>query len=802
MSAVQQPTINAGTEFDSALTAGERKLILEEQTILAAVLGELISLAPPGESPNFNEDILELRDSLGEASQDDVAQIVAQMDSLTLLSSHLHAEDYERPFDFESPYFGHLRVNQHGRELNVLIGNRSHVSGKSGFPIIDWRNAPISKLFYVYGEGEEYEEELGGRLVEGQVLAHRRLMILKGRLMRIECQQGTFQLSNNCWLKYVREAPRLEGGQRSALRPGTVKSLQLGVAPDHLEREDRHLAAITSLIDRAQFELITAPESGIVVIDGGAGSGKTTIALHRIAYLHFQDPRRFAPQAIMGLVFNKALASYISGLLPALGMDGVRIQVFENFASSLRRRHFPKVKGAYSQVTPYTVVRFKQHPASMALLEELIAETSADVRRSIAAALAGTKSEHKAMRAWDSLREVPLASRLLQYSHWVAGKIILPEIGAFGGDWLAQGRLRELLRERLPKRNQPENLAVNLWEEAFIRLERLEEALPRLAPGEFSSGQIAEIRDWCLEAYSRREEYAAVQEPGAGALLAEEDAEAQRPAPPELDQEDDTLLLLLYQQLVGALCNRKKRPIKFRHLMIDEAQDFSPLEVRLMISLADMPRSVTLAGDTDQRMILHNSFDTWEDVLRNIGLEGTAISPLRVGYRSTEEIMNFSKSVLGPVATDRPWHAVRAGAPVNLLRFTDQGQAVSVLAEALQGLLRREPDAYVALIARYPGQADTYFAGLEVTDLPRLRRVAQQDFTFQRGIDVTDVQQIKGLEFDYVIMLDVDRYSYPDDTASRYLLHIGATRAAHQLWLVACTQPSPLLPPGLTQQIV
>ena len=191
MSAVQQPTIDAATEFDSALTAGERKLILEEQTILAAVLGELISLAPPGESPNFNEDILELRDSLGEASQDDVAQIVAQMDSLTLLSSHLHAEDYERPFDFESPYFGHLRVNQHGRALNVLIGNRSHVSGKSGYPIIDWRNAPISKLFYVYGEGEEYEEELGGRLVEGQVLAHRRLMILKGRLMRIECQQGT-----------------------------------------------------------------------------------------------------------------------------------------------------------------------------------------------------------------------------------------------------------------------------------------------------------------------------------------------------------------------------------------------------------------------------------------------------------------------------------------------------------------------------------------------------------------------------------------------------------------------------------
>ena len=86
--------------------------------------------------------------------------------------------------------------------------------------------------------------------------------------------------------------------------------------------------------------------------------------------------------------------------------------------------------------------------------------------------------------------------------------------------------------------------------------------------------------------------------------------------------------------------------------------------------------------------------------------------------------------------------------------------------------------------------------------LPRLRRVADQDFSFQRGVDVTDVHQVKGLEFDYVVLLEVDRASYPDDTASRYLLHIGATRAAHQLWLVACATPSPLVPQDLVQQIL
>ncbi len=795
---MHSPAESSSIEFDAALSREERELILEEQAILETVLGELSALAPPGNSPNFNADILELRDSLGEASQDEVAQIVAQMDRLTSLSSHLNAEEAERPFDFGSPYFGHLRVEQEGREMNVLIGNRSHVSGKSGYPIIDWRNAPISKLYYIYGAGEEYEEELGGKLVEGTVLAHRRVMILQGRLMRIECADVTYHLANNRWLRIGRQTPSLEGGEGSATRPGTVAPLRLGVEPLARGGEGRHLPAITGLLDARQFELITGADAGIVVIDGGAGSGKTTIALHRIAYLNFQHPERFAPQAMMAVVFNKALGNYISGLLPALGVDGVRIEVFERFAGALRRRHFPKVKGGYSQSTPFTVVRFKQHPASLALLKELAEEEARAIRQGIQAELEGTRSRDKALTAWDSLEDAPLASRLIQLTHWAAGKIILPEIGGFGNDWLAQGRLVELLRERLPRLNQPQALAVRLWDEGFIRLERLQEAMPRLAPGEFSASQLEEVRDWCLEAYGRREEWLASRGPGQAGQGEEEE----QSKPPELDQEDDTLLLLLHQLLVGPLGNRKKRPIRVAHLMIDEAQDFSPLEVRLMIGLAETPRSVTLAGDTDQRMILHNAFDTWEDVLRNLGLEGTSVSPLHVGYRSTEEIMRFSRAVLGPLATERPWIPTRKGAPVSLLRFTDRGQAVSVLSEALQGLMRREPDAYVALIARYAAQADTYFDGLAVTDLPRLRRVADQDFSFQRGIDVTDVQQVKGLEFDYVIMLDVDRHSYPDDTAARYLLHIGATRAAHQLWLVACNPPSPLLPPGLTQQIL
>ena len=78
--------------------------------------------------------------------------------------------------------------------------------------------------------------------------------------------------------------------------------------------------------------------------------------------------------------------------------------------------------------------------------------------------------------------------------------------------------------------------------------------------------------------------------------------------------------------------------------------------------------------------------------------------------------------------------------------------------------------------------------------MPRLARVKDQDFCFRPGVEVTDIRQVKGLEFDYVVLVDVTAGQYPVDDESRHLLHIGATRAAHQLWIVATGPASPLLP--------
>src|SRR5690606_23351058 len=138
---------------------------------------------------------------------------------------------------------------------------------------------------------------------------------------------------------------------------------------------------------------------------------------------------------------------------------------------------------------------------------------------------------------------------------------------------------------------------------------------------------------------------------------------------------------------------------------------------------------------------------------------------------------------------------------VELFEFAYSGEAVAFLGEALRSLMAAEPRASVAVIARYPEQADLYYNGLKNAEVPFLRRIARQDFPFKSGIDVTDVRQVKGLEFDYVVLLEVSAASYPAEDEARHLLHIAATRAAHQLWITATGAPSPILPRKLREHM-
>jgi DNA helicase-2/ATP-dependent DNA helicase PcrA len=352
------------------------------------------------------------------------------------------------------------------------------------------------------------------------------------------------------------------------------------------------------------------------------------------------------------------------------------------------------------------------------------------------------------------------------------------------------------------------------WAEVLTDRAVLEEAIARLCPGEFTSRQLEEICSWCARQSDTLPDPERSEGRGKGKERDGQDPnpyisldghdEREVPVAGKLDPPDDALLLLLASLKHGVLSPPGGKPIQVEHLVVDEAQDLSAIELKVLLTSVGKLGSVTLAGDVSQRLTFDNAFTDWESLLESLGAPIAANTTLKLGYRSTEQIMALARFFIGrgaPARAASPARDRAEGTSGTMYEWKpqrgDQGEAVAMLAEALRGLMLREPLASVACITRYPEQARSYASALTRAEVPGVRLVANQEFSFKPGIEVTDVTQVKGLEFDYVVLLDVTAANYPDTQESRHMLYIGATRSAHQLWLISPGRPSALLPEEL-----
>ena len=150
------------------------------------------------------------------------------------------------------------------------------------------------------------------------------------------------------------------------------------------------------------------------------------------------------------------------------------------------------------------------------------------------------------------------------------------------------------------------------WASVLTQRGLLEAVLSEVAPGQFSARDLDRFMEW-----NRRR----VDELGS-ALAGGLEADG------ALDPEDDALLLRAWQLRVGRLIGRGDRPIAYRHVVIDEVQDFAPLEVRVLLGSLQNEASITLAGDTQQHVMASAGFTSWTGFFRWLGVEGAAVETL------------------------------------------------------------------------------------------------------------------------------------------------------------------------------
>ncbi len=251
-----------------------------------------------------------------------------------------------------------------------------------------------------------------------------------------------------------------------------------------------------------------------------------------------------------------------------------------------------------------------------------------------------------------------------------------------------------------------------------------------------------------------------------------------------VDSEDLAIFLAI-------LAWRKQlEPAPAAHLVLDEAEDFSLFELHVLGRLQGSQKGITLAGDEAQQT--SSSFAGFRASLAEFGARDAEVCRLAVSYRCPRPIFELAQQILGSLASAETTSAAREGAPVGYFAFPSDELAALFSVGELVDLAQREPDASIAVIVHDAEAARRFHALLP--ERAQARLVLAGEFSFEPGIDVTDLDNVKGLEFDYVLVPQANDEAFPLTDEARRRLHVAVTRAVWQLWLVSGGNRTKILP--------
>ena len=752
--------------LNEKLNDEERSVVEEEERLLSAARAALADAQPRRGEDAAHSKLSSLRGDLSSGTTDDQAAIAAEAARVRATAG---VQQRGQLVDLALPYFAHMQLESNGRVRDILLGQSTFIQAKKRVTIVDWREAPIAQVFFHYAEGDDYEQEAPDRIIEGVLRKRRILTFEAGELAQIQTPNYALRRGEDGeWEReQSSEQPRLEGGEGGELAKRIIGTGQAG----------EKLPVISSLLDEEQYEALTLDAERPLLILGGAGCGKTTVALHRLAYLSYQDPETYAPESLIVIVPEEGLVRLTRALLAELSMEQVSVTTIDNWFAQQAARLFPSLPTKLALSTPPQVMRLKRHPALCALLPEI-------ARDAARAAATEVDRELHAEGEFTSLfetssKEFPLGRLEEARAAWIKRR---PKD--------EHKNIRAVIREAIAKFLDPDRDREQIFGDRTL----LERAVEN-ANGDVSASTIDRLIERYLIQVSMtsEEEYAHVdarrRSTVDGLSL---DAGTPTEDASSIDVEDFALLIELYRLKTGKPLAAGGTVEPYSHVVLDEAQELSEVELVVLGRTVATQGSVTVAGDSAQQIGQGSEFFGWDHSMDALGHGRAAPVTLTTSYRCTRPILDFGRAVLGRLAPDEVPTVVKEGAPISKSQMPNEMHAAILLGDALNELLTREPSAQVAIIAREDDTALRLHHSLR-QQLP-LRLVLDGRFTFEPGIDVTSVSQVKGLEFDYVIVPDASDLAYPDDPNSRRMLHVAATRAIHQLWVLTNGRWSALVP--------
>ncbi|MCL6456598.1 MAG: AAA family ATPase [Gorillibacterium sp.] len=652
------------------------------------------------------------------------------------------------------PYFGRLDFQEQktAQPEALYIGKRGLENSQNGqLLVIDWR-APVAELYYAFNGGEEaiaYESPDG--TVEGNVHLKRNMVIRDGELLRVVDSYSLGQEG--------------ESG---------------GVADEFLlyrlgENKDNKLRDIVSTIQGEQDRIIRADRSKALFIQGVAGSGKTTVALHRLAYLLYRYRESMRAERMIIFAPNRMFLDYISGVLPELGVGHIQQTVFTDWAlakldgvllsdaAASYGHWFALGKGASDLKSP-PPGRFKGSIAFMALLDVALDHMEA----SFLPELNFEPWEGTAMltarqiRIWfyEELRHYPLMKRKER----------------------TEARIKRWLEMELDKTADP-NIRKERKKKASARLKSYLKHWPVLSPLSFYT-QLFDPSD-------SSEQLAASVKPNIPLHIAEQTYKQLKKK--TVTNDDLAPLLYILDRWSGI-----ESIDRFDHAVIDEAQDFSPFQLALLKNHVPSG-SFTVLGDLSQGIHDYQGIHSWDEFFDLFEADKRDFYRLDRSYRSTTEIIEFANGVLtqGGMTDSLAVPVFRTGKPVQITALKTKAVRLPTLCKTVLRLREEGIAGTIAVITRTAQEAEEAHLALAASGM-EANLIHAGRLRYDGGLSVVPAYLAKGLEFDAVVLTDVDDLHYRADTRDAKLLYVASTRALHRLEVLYCGTPSPLLGEALS----
>lgn len=701
-------------------------------------------------SQSYAKGVLDLRDQASSAKTDDLPALFDYLHSSQQLAGR--GSGHRKLPDLRAPYFARVRwLDDKQQTRDIMLGHETLIDNTKNICLIDWQTAPLAQIFYLFKEGDDFEFELPQKTMRGKILERRILSFEKGELVSIRTANDEYQ--RDCGWEPAPLHREFSGGQGSAVRMlGGKRDVSIDIA---------------ALLDSKQYALLNASIDQPLLILGSAGSGKTTVAVHRLATLH--KKHHIEQHELLFLVPEQGLARLATQLLASLGMERVLVSTYDEWLHDQVSYVFPQLKKRLCTQTPSSLVAFKRDAAAERLLDRLVERKAKKLRMWIA--------KHSA----ESLRESTLAA-------FDSARVLSEKVqAAIISVTRAHPRYAEEFRTNLLKE------CTNVYGD-LIEAYQQPELMAEVAAGtRFAKTLSKEIYRHTLAQISVQDgpserdldpEYAATLDDQE---LADEEIDEVYQT---IDAEDLTLMHQLLTKTMGRLPDGFHR---YRHIVVDEAQEIAKSELRVIARSLLADGNVTLAGDAMQHNDPYSGFTGWADSIAALNIGEATMSELMTSYRCGAEVMDLALAVLGPLAPPRRPESAKQGPPPIITRSHSDGHACSLIIEELERLVIDEPRASIAVICSDDTVAKDFYRGIRKV-IPAVRYVRRGDFSFEPGIDVTTAAETKGLEFDYVILPDVDHLRYPETDSHRRLLHVAMTRAVYQLWILTGKIPSLLLP--------